>query len=73
MKKSKKASARVTDASRAAAAADAESKSATRGKAIGAGALENAAKRQFQKTESTAIRGHVQARGQRKQAKRDAR
>jgi hypothetical protein len=73
MKKSKKASARVTDASRTAASADAESRSATRGKAVRAGALESAARRQLQKTESTAVRGHVQARGQRRQAKRDAR
>ncbi len=73
MKKSKKASARVTAASRQAAAAAEASRSATRGKAIGSGAIENAARRQFQKTEAKAIQGHIQARGQRQQAKRDAR
>jgi hypothetical protein len=73
MKKSKKASARVTAADQQAAAAAVASRSATRGKAIGSGAIENAARRQFQKTQSKAVQGHIQARGQRQQAKRDAR
>ncbi len=73
MKKSKKASARVTAADQQAAAAAEPSRSATRGKAIGSGAIENAARRQFQKTQAKAIEGHIQARGQRQQAKRDAR
>jgi hypothetical protein len=35
--------------------------------------VENVAKRQFQKSRATAIQAHAQARGQRRQAKRDAR
>jgi len=73
MKKSKKASSRVTAANWGAAAAAAQSRSAARGKAIGSGAVENVAKRQFQKTQAKAIQAHMQARGQRRQAKRDAR
>jgi hypothetical protein len=73
MNKSKKASSRITAANREAAAAAAESKSATRGKAITSGAVENVAKRQFQKTQAKAIQAHIRARGQRQQAKRDAR
>ena len=33
----------------------------------------NAAKRQFQKSQATAIQGHMRSSGQRRQAKRDAR
>jgi len=73
MDKSKKASSRVTALNQEAAAASEASKSRSRGKAIGSGAVANAAKRQFQKTQVKAVRGHIQARGQRQQAKRDAR
>jgi hypothetical protein len=73
MEKSKKASSRVTALNQESAAASEASKSAIRGKAIGSTAVKNAAKRQFQKTQGKAIQGHVQARGQRQQAKRDAR
>jgi hypothetical protein len=73
MGKSAKASARVTSAGREATAASQESGSATRGKAIGAAAVDNVARRQFQKTQAAAVQAHVRARGQRQQAKRDAR
>jgi hypothetical protein len=71
--KSVKASSRVTAARREATAAAEESRNTTRGKAIGAGSVENLARRQSQKTQATALRAHVRARGQRQQAKRDAR
>lgn len=73
MSKSKKASSRVTAPDRAAAASGEKSKGTARGRAIGFAAVENAARRQFQKTPGKAIQGHIQARGQRRQAKRDAR
>jgi hypothetical protein len=73
MEKSKKASSRVTALNQESAAASKASESAIRGKAMGSAAVENAAKRQFQKTQGKAIQGHIQARGQRQQAKRDAR
>ena len=73
MKKSKKTSARVTAPNQEAAAAAAASKMASRRKAARSSAVENVAKRQFQKSRATAIQAHSQARGQRRQAKRDAR
>jgi len=73
MKKSKKASSRITAPKQEAKAAAAASKAATRGKAVRSNAVENAGKRQFQKTHATAIQGHMRASGQRQQAKRDAR
>jgi len=73
MGKSAKASSRVTAPNQDAAAVARESKNATRGKAIGSGAIDNAARRQFQKTQAASVHAHVQARGQRQQAKRDAR
>jgi hypothetical protein len=73
MGKSAKASARVTSAGREATAASQESRSATRGKAIGSAAVDNVARRQFQKTQAAAVQAHVRAQGQRQQAKRDAR
>ena len=73
MEKSKKASSRVTALTLESAAASDAAKTARRGRAIGSSAVENAAKRQFQKTRGKAIQGHIQARGQRQQAKRDAR
>src|SRR5712691_2446895 len=73
MKKSKKASARVTAPNQEASAAAAEAKTASRRKAASASAVENVARRQFQKSQATAIQGHMRASGQRRQAKRDAR
>jgi hypothetical protein len=73
MKKSKKASSRITEPNQAAAADAAASKTASRRKAVRASAVENVAKRQFQKSQATAIQGHMRSSGQRRQAKRDAR
>jgi len=73
MKKSKKASSRVTAPNQEASAAAAASKTTTRRKAVKSNAVENVAKRQFQKSQATAIQSHMQASGQRRQAKRDAR
>jgi len=73
MTKSTKASSRVAAANRDAAAAAAESKNTIRNTAIGSGAVENVARRQFQKTQAAAVQAHARARGQRQQARRDAR
>ena len=73
MAKSKKASARVTAANREQAAASVAAKSVTRGTAMKAAAARQTAGKQFDKTRAKAIQGHVQARGQRQQAKRDSR
>ena len=73
MAKSKKASARVTAAKREQAAASDAAKSVTRGTAMKASAAKQTAGKQFDKTRAKAIQGHVQARGQRQQAKRDSR
>jgi hypothetical protein len=73
MKKSKKTSARVTAPNQEASAAATEAKTASRAKAARSSAVENVAKRQFQKTQSTAVQGHMRAAGQRRQAKRDSR
>jgi hypothetical protein len=73
MKKSKKASARVTAPNQEASAAAAEAKTASRRKAARSSAVENVARRQIQKTQAAATQGHTRARGQRQQAKRDAR
>jgi hypothetical protein len=73
MNRSKKASSRVTAPNQEASAAAAESKTASRRKAVTSSAVENAAKRQFQKSQATAIQGHMRSSGQRRQAKRDAR
>jgi len=70
--RSKKASSRLTAPNQEASAA-AAAKTATRRKAVGSNAVENAAKRQFQKSQATASQGHVRSSGQRRQAKRDAR
>jgi hypothetical protein len=72
-KPSKKASARLTAPNQEASAAAAESKTVSRGKAVRSNAVANAAKRQFQKSQATAIQGHMRSSGQRRQAKRDAR
>ena len=73
MTKSKKASARVTSAAREQAAAADAAKSKARGTTMKAGAAKRTAGKQFDKTRSRAIQAHVQARGQRRQAKRDSR
>jgi hypothetical protein len=73
MKKSKKASRRVTASDQEAGASAAASKTASRHKAVRSNAAENTAKRQMEKTQATAIQGHIRASGQRRQAKRDAR
>ena len=65
--------ARLTAPSQEASAAAAESRAASRGKAVGSNAVANAAKRQFQKSQATAVQGHMRSSGQRRQAKRDAR
>ena len=73
MRKSKKASRRVTAPDQEAGASAAASKTASRRKAVRQNAAENTAKRQVEKTQATAIQGHMRAAGQRRQAKRDAR
>lgn len=73
MNRSKRASSQVTASNQQASAAAAESKTTMRRKAARSSAVENAAKRQFQKSHATAIQGHMRSGGQRQQAKRDAR
>ena len=73
MAKSKKASARVTAANRVQAAAADAAKNVSRGTAMKAAAAKQTAGKQFDKTRAKAIQGHVQARGQRQQGKRDSR
>jgi hypothetical protein len=70
---SKKASIRTTSPERAAAGEQAATRSAQRQKAASAAASETQNVRQFAKTRMTTIRAHIQARGQRQQAKRDSR
>jgi hypothetical protein len=72
-KPSRKSSARLTAPDREAAAASALSRAASRGKAAASSAAANAATRQFQNTEATAIQGHMRSSGPRQQAKRDGR
>ena len=71
--KSKKASSRVTSANQESAAAAAAASRSTKRKAIGSAAIENVAKRQFEKTASKSIQAHTRASGQRRQARRDSR
>ena len=73
MAKSKKASARVTAANREQAAAADAAKGMTRGTAMKTSAAKQTAGKQFDKARGKAIQAHVQARGQRQQAKRDSR
>jgi len=73
MKKSKKASRRVTAPDQEAGASATAAKTARRRKAVRSNAAEKTAERQVEKTQATAIQGHVRASGQRRQAKRDAR
>ena len=71
--KSKKASSRVTSPNQATSAAAAAARRSTKRSAIGNAAVENVAKRQFEKTASKAIQAHTRASGQRRQARRDSR
>ena len=73
MNSTKRASSRLTASNQQASAAAAESKTASRRKAVRSNAVDNVAKRQFQKSQATAIQGHMRSSGQRRQAKRDAR
>jgi hypothetical protein len=63
----------VTSASRETAAAARAASRSTKRKAIGSAAVENVARRQFEKTASRAIQAHGRASGQRQQASRDSR
>ena len=71
--KSKKASARVTSPNQETAAASVAASRSTKRKAIGSAAVENVAKRQFEKTAAKKIQAHTRASGQRQQARRDSR
>jgi len=70
---SKKASRRKTSPAREAAGQQAAARNAQRQKAANKAARETQNLRQFAKTGSRAIQAHIQARGQRGQAKRDSR
>ena len=70
---SKKASSRKTAPQREAAGQQAEARRAQRQTAESAAARETQNVRQFAKTGTRAIQAHIQARGQRRQAKRDSR
>lgn len=71
--KSKKASSRVTSANQEAAAAAGAAGRSTKRRAIGSAAIENVAKRQFEKSAAGTIQAHTRASGQRQQARRDSR
>lgn len=73
MATSKKASIRTTSPEREAAGKQAATRSAQRQQAASAAASKTQHVRQIAKTGITTIRAHIQARGQRQQAKRDAR
>jgi hypothetical protein len=70
---SKKASIRTTSPEREAAGQQAAARSTQRQKAAGSAARGTQNARQFAKTGARAIQAHTQARGQRRQAKRDSR
>jgi hypothetical protein len=72
MKKSKKASSRVTAPNQKRPSRPQPPRRPL-GEAARSNAVENVAKRQFQKSQAPAIQGHMQVSGQRRQAKRDAR
>jgi hypothetical protein len=74
MAPSKKAPLSTTSPQQEAAGRDAAARSAGRGEAASASAREaQSTKKQFAKTGAKAIQAHIQARGQRQQARRDAR
>jgi hypothetical protein len=71
---SKKASARTTSSQQDEAGRSAAARAAGRQKAASASAREaQATRNQFAKTGAKAIQGHIKARGQRQQARRDSR
>jgi hypothetical protein len=70
---SKKASIRRTSPEREAAGRQAAARSAQRQKAASAAASETQNARHFAQTRMRAVQAHSQARGQRRQAKRDSR
>jgi hypothetical protein len=71
---SKKASVRATSPQRDEAGRDAAARAAGRQEAASASAREaRATRKQFAKTGAKAIQGHIMARGQRQQARRDSR
>lgn len=71
---SKKASARKTSPQQDEADRDALARAAGRQKAASTSAREaQATRKQFAKTGAKAIQGHIRARGQRQQARRDSR
>jgi hypothetical protein len=71
---SKKASVRRTSPQQDEAGRDAAARAAGRQKATSASAREaQATRNQFAKTGAKAIQGHIKARGQRQQARRDSR
>jgi hypothetical protein len=71
---SKKASVRTTSPQQDQAGRDAAARAAGRQKAASASARDaRATKQPFAKTGAKAIQGHVKARGQRQQARRDSR
>ena len=61
----RKASSRVTSANQETAAAAGAARRSTKRKAIGSAAVENVAKRQFEKTAARAIQAHTRASGRR--------
>jgi len=71
--KSKKASSRVTAPNWEAAGAVGAAGQRAQRQAIGRASVENAARRQLQKTGGQAIQAHVGAQGRRQQARRDSR
>jgi len=74
MKVSKKASVRMTSPQQDEAARAAAARAAGRQEAESASARDaRATKKQFAKTGAKAIQGHIKARGQRQQARRDSR
>jgi hypothetical protein len=71
---SKKASVRATSPQQDEAGRDAAARAAGRQEAASATAREaRATRKQFAKTGAKAIQGHIKARGQRQQARRDSR
>ena len=70
---SKKASARRTSPWQAAAGKQAVSRKAQRGKAVSSAASDAQPAREFVRDRTKNVQGHVQAQGQRQQAKRDSR
>jgi hypothetical protein len=71
---SKKASARTTSPRQDEAGRDSAARAAGRRQAVSTSARQaQATRKQFARTGAKAIQGHIQARGQRQQARRDSR